>query len=327
MGRDVLLTKLVGDSPRFQHVIERVRRVAGCDGAVLLSGETGTGKELVAQAVHYLSRRAGQAFVAVNCGALPSELIESELFGHVRGAFTSAHEAQRGLVAQARGGTLFLDEVDSLPLTAQVKLLRFLQEHEFRPVGSARTEQADLRVIAACSHDLADRVHQGRFRSDLYYRLNVLALALPSLREREGDALLLARHFCVRFAREAHRPGLALSDAACRAIDAHDWPGNVRELEHAIERGVLLAEGPEVQAEDLGLPEVGGPAGSVPDGESFRAAKARVVRAFERRYIEQALQRSSGNIIQAAGACAKNRRAFFALMKKHHIDSGRFRVS
>jgi DNA-binding NtrC family response regulator len=317
------LAQLIGTSPSFVRVLERVPLVAGCDVGVLILGETGTGKELIAQGVHYLGARAGQPFVAVNCGALPMELVESELFGHVRGAFTSAHDAQRGLVAQARGGTLFLDEVDSLPLVAQVKLLRFLQDKEFRPLGAARCEQADVRIIAASNLDLWNQVQGGRFRADLYYRLNVLTLALPSLRERPEDLLPLARHFCQRYARLLLRPVQGLSACACAAIEGHGWPGNVRELEHAVERGVLLAAGELVTAEDLGLP---GTAGEEADPvESFQDAKARVVQQFESRYIEQLLQRHGGNVTRAAEACAKNRRAFFALMKKHHIDSRRFR--
>lgn len=320
------LAALVGTSPGFVRVLNRVPVVAACDVGVLILGETGTGKELVAQAVHYLSARAGQPFVAVNCGALPLELVESELFGHVRGAFTSAHDAQRGLVAQARGGTLFLDEVDSLPLVAQVKLLRFLQDKEYRPLGAARSEQADVRIIAASNLDLWPQVQAGRFRADLYYRLNVLALTLPALRERPEDLLPLAWHFCQRHARLLQRPVPELSAGACAAIEAYDWPGNVRELGHAVERGVLLAQGDQVQPEDLGLPGAtrSGGAQAIVD-ENFHDAKARVVQQFESRYIEQLLQRHGGNVTRAAEACAKNRRAFFALMKKHGIDSRRFR--
>ena len=322
------LAGLVGRSAAFVRQVQRVAVLAPCNAGVLVQGETGTGKELFAQALHYLSPRAGHPFVAVNCGALPAELVESELFGHTRGAFTNAHEAQKGLVAQAQGGSLFLDEVDSLPLPAQVKLLRFLQDKEYRPVGAARAHTADVRVIAASNVDLWASVQRGAFRADLFYRLNVLTLVLPALRQRPEDLLPLAQHFLERYAREFDRPVRGLSAAAKAAISAHSWPGNVRELQHAIERGVLLATGDEVLCADLCLP---GTSSSTADTEgasnpeSFRQAKARMVDEFERSYLERLLVRYDGNVTRAAGAAAKNRRAFFELMKKHHIESERFR--
>lgn len=320
------LAGLVGASPAFMRQLERIPVVAGCDAGVLILGETGTGKELCAQAVHYLSPRAGHPWVAVNCGALPADLVEAELFGHVRGAFTHAHENRTGLVAQAAGGTLFLDEVDSMPPLAQVKLLRFLQEKEFRPVGSSRPQHADVRVIAASNVNLAQLAARGAFRSDLYYRLNVLTLTLPSLRQRAEDVLPLAQHFIAHFAHEFQRPVSALSDAARRAIMAYDWPGNIRELQHAIERGVLLAPGREVLAGDLGiLAEAPAEAAASGGSSSFQVAKARAVELFERDYIERLLARHGGNITHAADAAAKNRRAFWQLIRKHGIDSAKYR--
>jgi two-component system response regulator GlrR len=318
------LAGLVGESPALVQQLDRVPALAGCGAGVLILGETGTGKELFAQALHYLSPRSMHPFVAVNCGALPAELVESELFGHLRGAFTSAHEAQKGLVVQAEGGSLFLDEVDSLPLPAQVKLLRFLQDKQFRSVGSTRPQQADVRVIAASNSDLWSLVTRGAFRADLYYRLNVLTLTLPPLRERPEDVMPLAEHFRVRYAHEFQRPVTGFAADARAEIARHRWPGNVRELQHAIERGVLLAPGAEVRGAHLGLPP-SGDGGDAADAESFQAAKARMVEQFERGYIEDLLARHGGNITHAADAAVKNRRAFFELMKKHHIDSGRFR--
>jgi len=326
---DPRLAGLVGRSPAFLRQVQRVALLAPCNAGVLVQGETGTGKELFAQALHYLSPRAGHPFVAVNCGALPAELVESELFGHTRGAFTHAHEAQTGLVAQAQGGSLFLDEVDSLPLPAQVKLLRFLQDKKYRPVGAAREHTADVRVIAASNPDLWADVRRGSFRADLFYRLNVLTLALPALRDRPEDLLPLAQHFVERYAREFSRPVRGLGDAAAKAISAHPWPGNVRELQHAIERGVLLAVGTEVSCDDLCLsgtsPGEGADTGTAQGPESFQRAKARIVDDFERVYLERMLALHEGNVTRAAGAAAKNRRAFFELMKKHQIDSARFR--
>jgi two-component system response regulator GlrR len=312
--------------------LSRVPRIADCDAGVLILGETGTGKDLFAQAVHYLSPRAGGPCVAVNCGALPADLVEAELFGHARGAFTSAHETRMGLVGQAEGGTLFLDEVDSLPPMAQVKLLRFLQDKEYRPVGAAKAQRADVRIVAACNVDLAGLCERSAFRTDLYYRLNILALHLPALRDRGADVLALAAHFAAGFARRFRRPVYDFAPAARARLLAHAWPGNVRELEHAIERAVLLADGDAIEAGDLGLPpaQEGAPAdGGVSVGspglESFSAAKARAVAQFERRYIEDALAHCAGNITHAADAVAKNRRAFFELMRKHRIDSAAYR--
>jgi two-component system response regulator GlrR len=318
------LAGLIGHSAAFVQQLDRVPALAGCEAGVLILGETGTGKELFAEALHYLSPRSMHPFVAVNCGALPGELVESELFGHLRGAFTSAHEAQKGLVAQAEGGSLFLDEVDNLPLPAQVKLLRFLQDKQFRAVGSTRPQQADVRVIAASNSNLWSLVARGAFRADLYYRLNVLTLTLPPLRERREDVLPLAEYFRARYAREFQRPVVSFAPTARETIGRHRWPGNVRELQHAIERAVLLAPGAEVRSEDLGLP-AGVDGASAVDAEGFQAAKARMVEQFERTYIEELLARHGGNITHAADAAVKNRRAFFELMKKHNIDSERFR--
>ena len=325
-ARHPKLAGLIGTSPAFVEQLDRLPRLAGCDAGVLILGETGTGKDLFAQAVHYLSPRADHPCVAVNCGALPPDLVEAELFGHARGAFTSAHENRVGLVALAERGTLFLDEVDTLPPLAQVKLLRFLQDKQYRPVGGARPQQADVRIVAASNGDLAGLCERGSFRTDLYYRLNVLTLQLPALRDRNADVLTLAQHFVGCYARRFDRPVSGLDAGARARITAYAWPGNVRELEHAIERGVLMAEGELLGAADLGLPGAApsAAAGACPI-ESFQAAKARVVEQFERRYIEDALASCDGNITHAADAVSKNRRAFWQLMRKHGIDSGKYR--
>jgi len=243
---------LVGGSPAMQDVIRQVRKVAPLKATVLLTGESGTGKELVARAVHELSPRASFPFVAVNCGAIPADLIESELFGHVRGAFTDASRDKKGLAAEADGGTLFLDEIGELPPQLQVKLLRFLQEEEVRRVGDTRAEKVDVRVVAATARDLGRAVKEGQFREDLFYRLNVVGIRLPPLRERREDIAPLVRHFLVKY--RSLRPDAPLSGvspAAMEALGAYRWPGNVRELEHVVERAVVLAEGSELGEEDL----------------------------------------------------------------------------
>jgi len=316
------LRDFIGASPNFAQQVAKLPVFAACDAGVLIIGETGTGKEVCAQAVHYLSARADRPWVAVNCGAIPTELIEDELFGHVKGAYTNAHSSRTGLVREAEGGTLFLDDIDCLPLPAQAKLLRFLQEHEYRAVGSNAVQHADVRVIAASNLRLPQLAARGQFRQDLYFRLNVLALELPPLRERKEDICALALHFLRRFSVQFERRVTGLSPDALQRLVAHDWPGNVRELQHVIERAVLLARGPVLAAGDIEL----GDRGSEPSPvDSFQAAKARVVQQFERSFIEQLLAAHGGNVTHAALASKKNRRAFFELMRKHSIEPQRFR--
>ena len=312
---------LIGNSPAFVKQMARLPLLAGCDAGVLILGETGTGKELFAQAVHYLSARVSRPWVPVNCSAIPVELIEAELFGHTKGAYTTAHSAREGLIAAAEGGTLFLDEIGSLPPSAQGKLLRFLQEREYRAVGSNTLRRASVRVIAASNQDLATLVVKDRFRQDLYFRLNVLTLTLPPLRERREDIPTLALHFMKRFATEFRRPVQGLTSMAIKRLLAYSWPGNVRELSHAIERAVLLGNGPYITPAEIEL----GVEDQLPTDESFQAAKARVVEQFERSYIEQVLLACDGNITHAAMAAKKNRRALWELIRKHRIEPRRFR--
>jgi two-component system response regulator GlrR len=319
---DTRLRDLVGNNVVFLREVAKIPIFAGCDASVLITGDTGTGKEVFAQAVHYISSRASRPWVAVNCGAIPNELVESELFGHLRGAFTNAYGARQGLVREAEGGTLFLDDIDSLPLTAQAKLLRFLQEREFRQVGSNNVQHANVRVIAASNRKLTELVARGEFRQDLYFRLNVLTLELPPLRERREDVPMLALHFLRMFNHQFDRHAAGIAPAGLNKLMAHDWPGNVRELKHVIERAVVLVRGAAIGAEDIdfGTPEV-----SRSEGDSFRAAKARVVESFERGLIEHLLAAAGGNVTHAAQAAGKNRRAFFELMRKYRIEPERFR--
>ncbi len=333
------LPGFVGQHPAFLAQVAKLPRYAACPAGVLIQGETGTGKEVFAQAIHYLSPRAPRPWVAVNCGTIPVELLESELFGHVRGAYTSAQTSRNGLVAEAEGGTLFLDDIDCLPLPAQAKLLRFLQEHEYRAVGSNTVRLADVRVVAASNRPLRAMAQQGAFREDLYYRLNVLSLSLPPLRERAADIPLLAAHFLQRYGGAAH------SLAACAQVRlmGHRWPGNVRELAHVVERAALLARDACLRQEDIeidgeepctgfgGLDAADAPDGSEKAagpaaGLSLRDAKARLVQDFERRYIEELLSRHAGNVTHAAVEAGKNRRAFFELMRRYRIDSSSFRA-
>ncbi len=313
---------LVYCSDRMGQVASKLRTIAACDANLLILGATGTGKEVCALAAHYLSNRASQPWIAVNCGAIPADLVENELFGHVKGAYTTALTARSGLVRDAEGGTLFLDDVDCLPLAAQSKLLRFLQEREYRPVGSNTVQHADVRIIAASNCDLHAMALRGSFRQDLYFRLNVLRLSLPPLRERREDIALLARHFARHYACEFKRSVSDLTPAALQLLATHDWPGNVRELKHVIERAVLMSSGPALMACDL---EIESEQPETPLDGSFRNAKSRVVRNFERSYLEQMLSASSGNVTQAAKAAKKDRRAFFELMRKYAIEPKQFR--
>jgi DNA-binding NtrC family response regulator len=299
----------------------KIPLIARCDANVLIVGETGTGKELFARAIHYSSPRASRPFMPVNCGAIPVDLVENELFGHRRGAFTNAFALQTGLIEEANGGTLFLDEIDCLPKLAQVKLLRFLQEREYRPLGSSKMRQANVRVIAASNLNLEEAVGIGKVRQDLFYRLNVISLALPPLRERREDIPLLARHFLEKYAKEFGKPTIHFSPNTLPLLMMQNWLGNVRELEHVIERATALCEGPFIIEGDLGL----SPLPSAHPLESLQQAKAREIAQFEKNYIQDLLRSCSGNITKAARLAQKNRRAFWQLIQKHQIDVSRFK--
>ena len=327
--------RLVGDAPRFRKAIERLPAIARNNGTVVISGETGTGKELVARAVHYLGPRAAHPFVPLNCGALPDTLLEDELFGHERGAFTDARDRRAGLLSQAERGTLFLDEVDSLTPRAQVALLRVLQEGTYRALGGEREHAADVRFVAATNAPLLELVCAGRFRRDLYYRLCVLTINLPPLRDREEDILRLARHFLAK-----HHRGpapLALADDAERALLAYSWPGNVRELENVIQRAAALTTTAQVTADDLALtPEApraadetalehaAPPCDPCAPLPPFNEAKRAVVEAFERGYLERLMRAHRGNVSRAALSARKERRDFGRLLKKHQLDPREF---
>lgn len=315
------LRQLIGESPVFVAQLKKIPRLAQSDSCVLISGETGTGKELVARAIHYIGPRSCKPFVPVNCGAIPEELAESELFGHERGAFTGAVARQTGLIQEAEGGSIFLDDVDCLSLDLQAKLLRFLQEKEYRLLGSPRTQIADVRVMSATNRDLTEAVEEKSFRLDLYYRLNVVPLHLPPLRERVEDILPLARHFLQKFCREFEKRIDGFTSGARQRLLEYSWPGNVRELENVMERGALMCDEELLDIGDLQLH----PGKEQRRQESFQEAKARVVIQFERGYIQRLLTAYQGNISRAAKAAKKNRRAFWELIRKHGIDVRRFK--
>jgi two-component system, NtrC family, response regulator GlrR len=310
------IRRLIGESPAFLQEIRKIPQISRCNVSVLIQGETGTGKEMCARAIHYLGPQASRPFVPVNCGAIPIELIENELFGHRGGAFTGAKTTQPGLIEEADQGTLFLDEVGCLPLLAQVKLLRFLQDGEYRPLGSAKLRRATVRIISATNLDLEQAVNENQMRRDLYYRLNIVQITLPPLRERAEDVPILARYFLAKYAREFNKGVTDFDPEAIQRLVSHDWPGNVRELEHVVQRAAVLSQGTVIGASDLLLR----PLQSNSRIESLREAKARIVGNFESTYIKSLLLTYKGNITRAAQAAGKNRRAFWQLIRKYRID-------
>ena len=318
--------KIIGHHPAIREVLNTIERVARSACTVLVSGQSGTGKELVVAALHDASPRADAPLVAVNCGAIPENLIESELFGHARGAFTGAHAARLGRVAAAEGGTLFLDEIGELPLTVQVKILRLLQQREYSPVGDSRTIKCDIRVVAATNRDLEREVAAGRFREDLFYRLNVIHVALPTLRERASDIESLARHFLrVSTARALRVDIEGFTEEALAAMEAYDWPGNIRALENAIERAVLLTAGPYITLGDLPprvrqepstSATVDPQVSALPEaGIDLRAT----VEKYENTLIRQALERTGGNKNRAALLLGVNRTTLVEMIKRKRL--------
>ena len=302
---------LIGKSKQMQTVFELIRRVAGVRSTVLVTGRSGTGKELVAKAIHYNGARKDKPFVAINCAAIPEMLLESELFGHVKGAFTGATDTKPGLFEEADGGTLLLDEIGELPPAMQAKLLRTLQDRQVRRVGSTRSVEVDVRLIAATNHDLNALVGEGRFREDLYFRINVISIDVPPLVEHPEDIPLLVQHFLERYAAEHGRPTPAMSPDAFKAFMSYDWPGNVRELENAIERAVALSTGGAIQPSDL----PGTVTGKQDDLLKARADEAMTLRRLEDRYILEVLERTGGNQVQAAQILGIDRKTLYRKLK------------
>ncbi len=315
LGGDEAFAHLIGESPVMQELQRQIRKAAQVPTTVLILGESGTGKELVAKALHQLSPRADMPFVAVNCGAIPDDLIESELFGHLKGSFTNATQNKKGLFAEADGGTIFLDEIGELPYGVQVSLLRTLQEDEIRRVGDTQSMKVDVRIVAATARNLEAGVEAGTFRRDLFYRLNVLPLFMPPLRERGGDVKLLARYFVDRLNIALRRspPVKEITEEALTALAAHPWPGNVRELENAIERAMVMLEG-----EVLDLGAFSGLRAGRGGGDTGLSIK-RGVRALEVDLIQRALQVTHGNRTRAAALLEISHRALLYKLKEYGL--------
>ncbi|MCA9604595.1 MAG: sigma-54-dependent Fis family transcriptional regulator, partial [Myxococcales bacterium] len=312
--------EIIGDHPSMQRLLKTMAQVANSRATVLIHGETGTGKELIAAALHQHSKRKNGPFVRLNCAALAESLLESELFGHERGSFTGATGRREGRFEQADGGTLFLDEVSEIPLSIQVKLLRFLQEREFERVGSNETVRVDVRVVAATNRDLTQLVEDGDFREDLFYRLNVISLEVPPLRRRSSDVPLLAMHFLRRFARDNDREILGFTPDAMRALVSHSWPGNVRELENAVERAVVLCHSTEIDAELL----PGSSEGMRPKGKTGEALDlmfpGTTLAELERIAIEKTLAAVGGSTAKAAEILGVSRRKIQYRLKEWAIE-------
>ena len=312
------LDELIGVSPAMQEIFALVRRVAPTKGAVLITGETGTGKELIARAIHHLGPRREHLIVPLNCAAIPAELLESELFGHTRGAFTGAAAARMGKFEVANGGSLFLDEIGDMPVPLQAKLLRVLQESVIEPVGSNRRVSVDVRVISSTNRDLAARMAEGAFREDLYYRLNVFQIQVPALRERRQDIVPLARSFLDRYARELQRGALNLTQDAAQPLEAYAWPGNVRELQNAMERAAVLSSGTEIDARLVrGILPGAADADASPESDDLRLDPA--LAAYERRLVLRALQASGDNKAEAARLLGVSERTLWYKLKRHRL--------
>jgi DNA-binding NtrC family response regulator len=304
-------TNLVGREPTFLRMADKIVMSASNGFPALITGETGTGKDLFARAIHFLSNRRSHPFVPVDCGGIPDHLFENELYGHVRGAYTDAHGEQRGLAALADKGTLFLDEIDSLSLAAQAKLLRFLEDHQFKPLGSERYLHSDVKIVAASNRSLQQQVAEKQFRADLFFRLNVLHLELPPLRERRQDIPLLAQHFLTLYLPAGVRK--VFTPAALHHLMSYQWPGNIRELANVVQRAIVFSRGTQINGCDIAIPEA---AAGIQPG-TFRAARQEAIQSFEREYVGQLLRRNQGNITWAANEAGKERRAFGRLVKKY----------
>jgi DNA-binding NtrC family response regulator len=310
--------QIIGRSPPMQRVFQIIERVAPTNATVLISGRTGTGKELVARAIHFNSPRASKPLVDINCGALPEQLVESELFGHQKGAFTGATETKKGLFETANGGTIFLDEVQALKFNVQAKLLRALQEKVIRQVGGRENKEIDVRVIAATNQDIVEAVRKGKFREDLYYRLNVVNIYLPELRERREDIPLLIDHFFKRYADQNNQEARHFSNEAMRLLLGSDWPGNVRELQNAVEHALAIGIEPTLTISDL-PPHINGLVGKM--GVREPVGEARTLDEVERRHILRVLEETNGNHVRAAEVLGIDRRTLYRKLDKYNAQA------
>jgi two-component system response regulator GlrR len=324
--RKLGLDSILGCSKSIQELRREIELVSSHMVSVLICGESGTGKELAARAIHYLSNRADKSFIPVNCGAIPDGLFENELFGHVRGAFTDARTFQTGLVQEAEEGTLFLDEISAISAYNQVKLLRFLEDGDYKCVGDPHPRRANVRIVAATNKDLRILVKEGAFRDDLYYRLNVVMLTIPPLRERIEDIPVLVEHFLRKYSIEYGRPVERVSNDAMRMLLHYQWPGNVRELENRVQNMILMNSAPVIDVDTVKIPLTALPA-EASELECFKVARKKFVDSFEKTYLIQLLSQYGGNVASAAGKAGKSRTGLWNLIRKHNISPKTFRPS
>ena len=323
LKRKLATNRILGDSGAVREIRRKVECLSACDVAVLIMGESGCGKEPAARGIHYLSARAGKPFVPVNCGAIPETLFENELFGHVKGAFTDAGFTQNGLVKEAEGGTLFLDEVGVISPYIQVKLLRLLQEREYKPLGDSRYRCAEIRVIAATNENLMGLVKKGTFREDLYYRLNIVSFHIPPLRERKEDIPVLANHFLKKYTARYSKTVQEFSSEAMEKLLSYEWPGNIRELENKVQQAIILTNRKTIRASDFQL-GVGRPKPYTDSFKSFKEAKKKMVYSFEKNYLIQLLTRYNGDVVTAAANAGKSRTALWNLLTRHNLHPSQF---
>lgn len=324
LKREFGLRHILGSSKVVQELHEKIDRISSCDVNVLISGETGTGKELAARAVHYLSSRACKPFIPLNCGAIPENLFENELFGHAKGAFTDARLQQAGLVKEAEGGTLFLDEIGAVSPYIQVKFLRLLQDSEYKPLGDSKPQKADIRIIAATNRDLAGLVKEGTFREDLFYRLNIVTIFIPPLRKRKEDVPILVEHFTRKYSREYNKLIREITEDAMDMFISYPWPGNIRELENKVQQLIVMSTSSVISAGDIQLPASEATAKEI-ETEYFKVAKERAITAFEKNYLFNLLTEHRGDMVSAARKSGKSRTALWNLLRKHKLSPKQFR--
>lgn len=324
LKRKYVLNRILGKSKTIMRLIAKVDLISSCDVNILISGESGTGKELFARAIHYISDRAQRPFIPVNCGAIPENLFENELFGHNKGAYTSADVQQLGLVRNAEGGTLFLDEIGVISPYVQVKLLRLLQEKEYKPLGDSKSHKADIRIIAATNKDLQMLIREGSFREDFFYRLDVISLHIPPLRERKEDIPILAEHFIDRYSKEFDKPVKKITEDALETLVSYSWPGNIRELENQIQKMIVLSTTPIINDDHI-QSHINSADNRDIRTEDLKSAKKKIIRSFEEKYLKSLLLEQRGNVVSAASRAGKSRTAFWNLLKKYSISPKQYR--
>ena len=323
-NKPIILKHLVGQSPVFLNAIRRMEKIAKFSVPVFIYGETGTGKDVFARTIHNSSDRCGQPFVALNCGSIPDSLIENELFGHIKGAYTDAQSSSEGVLARAHGGSLFLDEIDSLSHKGQVSLLRFIQDKEFSPLGTSQAYYSDVRIITATNTNILQKINNAEFRQDLFFRLNIMNLEIPALRNRATDVELLANYFINKFCKAYALPDMAIHRSSIAHLYRYKWPGNVRELENVLLREILLTDSTTLYLNDLDTQFSNKNNGLPPDAPlyelEFSTAKAKIVANFEKHYLDNLMKKTSGNVTRAAKLAGTERRAFGKLLKKNGIN-------